>query len=243
MRRVRNTAFAKSATITLAVLIAVCISSTVAQPAQVIIHGPSYRDDEVRRIEINGLRLGMSKTEVLVTLETRGFQIYVPEQADWDWGYYLEDRTRFGRFRFTDSPDAPALEWFTYHENFTEAERADITTRRTNLVQLVGRPTTWMQWVHESRIADRFVLAANRRMADDVGIVESCYVNWECHQQVDCRPLVRRVNGAVMQGQFGPSGIDVRANDYSNRSRAMLQDERFLRRDFSQAVCILPPIH
>lgn len=224
----------------------ITLSSSFAQSAPTTLWGRAYSAGDIRRLEVNGLRLGMSRDDVVRVLQARGFYVRLPEQPEWDAYYSSSNGTIWGTFGFRDARGpTPRLDRFSYYRNLTDREGADVEARRSDLIALVGQPTSLTQWVDGGQIADRFVLAADHRMVEDIDsdAASRCYVNWKCYPELDCRSVVRRVNGAVAAGGFGAQVLHLTATDYSARSRALLANRQFRERDFSDASCAIMPVH
>lgn len=149
---------------------------------------------------------------------------------------------------YSENGDQSLLQSFSYYvRDYSAEQAAAIAERRADLVSLLGEPTLWTRWINErGEIGDRFVYAPQRQLTQHLDGAGSCYANWECVsmlRDVDCRPYVRRVHVPIIQGSFGYRSLNVTVTDYAGKARALLDDERFRRRDLSHAVCAIPSIH
>lgn len=236
--------FAILVAMAVACLMAVAWASewSTAPNSRAEVDGPTYSLRALQRIEIEGLRLGMTREDAAGTMTAGGYAFLNPGGRDGE-GYYERDResltlgfNRGGR-----------LDAILYMKTYDAAEVADVSARRAELLSRLGPPTQWSQWVKaDGEIGDRFLYLPRRSLVADYHQIHSCYVNWQCQAllyQIDCRPLVRRLRGGVITGSFGLRSLHIWAFDYAEQAENLFRDGAFRTQDLSDATCFVMPVH
>jgi hypothetical protein len=221
------------------------IAATASGGAQIEVEGPVYSQRALAHLEIHGIRLGLPRDQVGLTLAAQNYRLLNPTRQE-GGGYWEGPEGRF-LFDFIDRDGVPVVESFTHDMFYSTTEMANVEARRAELLALLGRPTQWTQWVRDSgQISDRFSYVSQRPQLGYLDTAWSCYAgDWRCDalHGDDCRPAVRHVAGIVISGYFTLSGLSVEVRDYRRRSAALRRDPAFRAQDTSGAICPIPMIH
>jgi hypothetical protein len=220
----------------------------LAQSTPQTIQGPTYSPAAIRRLEIAGIHLGMSPQDVADAMNARGFRLRNPSGVEGSAFYESDDQRVWITLSYSDRRGKPALKSFSYDvRNYSAEEASALADRRAELLMLLGEPTQWTKRSNERQeIGDRFVYTSRRQVIEHLNQAASCYANWECVsmlQGADCRLLIRQVRAPAIEGGFGYRSLHLTVTDYAERARELLDDDRFRRRDLSQAICAIPSIH
>jgi hypothetical protein len=231
-------------------LAAVCVVMTaawaasagqVAEPSEV--RGPTYPLRQLRQIEIEGVRLGMSEGTASDILAARGYTP-VANSLPGQLNFYSADQQTRIAFDYANERGPRIIESIILQRSVDGREMMDVEARRAEILEMLGRPTEWTRAVDASGYPhDTFRYTSNRSLAANFLDVWSCQWNWRC-ADVDCRTYLSRMqNGGVIDVDFGMSGYWIQAFDLSHYARTMRRDRAFMARDLSDATCPVPYVH
>ena len=242
--------FAKIWTFALAVAVTLAVVLIEPDAASVTweeVAGPTYSRQQLRRMEIDGVHLGMSESDVAAALIARGYRFENPSGVEGSGSYRSADGKVDFSIGYSEGRGQPEVESFTFMRAYTVEELLDLEARRSDILSILGRPTHWTRWVKaDGEIGDRFRYLDDAALLDDIDEASSCYINWRCQTMVlhrDCRPYVRRVRGAVITASFIYRGIYIEVDDYRRRSNELRRDPAFRAQDLGDAMCHVPSIH
>jgi hypothetical protein len=232
---------------TLGVVCAVVATSWVASAGQSgepnVIRGPTYTLSELRQIEIEGVRLGMSEGAASDVLAGRGYTP-VADGLPGELNFYSPDRQTRIAFEYLNDRRPRIVETIVLQRSISGRDMMDVEARRAEILASLGRPTHWTRSVDRFGYPyDDFYYATNRVFPADFVNVWGCRYNWRC-SDVDCRTYLRHMRtGAAISVDFGMSGYWIQAFDFSHYAARMRRDQNFMTRDLSAAVCRVLPIH
>lgn len=193
--------------------------------------GPTYRDSSIRRMQVDGVHLGMSRDAVESTLRLRGLQRrsgnFFVRADDHIWIDYAEARGREVVVQIAYSRRLP-LE--------------DIGSQRQYLSELFGEPTASRS---SGRISS-FTYAPGPLDPEYVETVSACYRNWPCQTKlydVDCRPLVQQNRHPIAAAQVMVGWLSVSITDFGAYALALVRDRHFMERNLNNRECVVPSIH
>lgn len=208
------------------------------------VRGPTYSLRELREVEIEGVRLGMSEGTASDILAARGYTP-VANGLPGQLNFYSADRKTRLAFDYANEHGPRIVESIVIQRSHTPQEMMDVEARRAEIVAMLGRPTQWVRSVDRFGYPyDEFYYTSNRTLAANFGEVWSCKYDWRCADDLDCRTYLRPMrNGGVISVSFSMSGYWLHAFDLSHSARELSQDQAFMARDLSGAVCPVPYIH
>lgn len=214
-----------------------------AQTGDSVVHGPTYSLRELREIEIEGVRLGMTEGMASDILAARGYTP-VANSLPGQLNFYSTDRKTRIAFEYANERGPRIVESIILQRSVDPREMMDVEARRAEIAGMLGRPTEWTQGLDWAGYPhDTFRYTSNRSLASNFLDVWSCKWNWRC-ADTDCRTYLRRMqNGGVIDVDFGMSGYWIQAFDLSHYARRMREDRAFMARDLSDAACPVPYVH
>lgn len=229
--------------IALAFVALIAAASAVAQPRPPLSeqNGPTYSNYAIRRMEVEGVRLGMRRDQVIAAMAARGFELTGPNDAgsafyiranDQLWVQYLGRVARVARMSYTHIARSPV------HPPLTAADRA---ADRQFLVHLLGEPTS--SRVYSERYEEYDY--APRRLTDERSTVLGCYDNWQCQTELysaNCPQVIRRNPKVLVAGMWTEMGPSVDIIDLEAFAASLLNDRHFTERDMRDTGCVTMPI-
>lgn len=212
-----------------------------AQPS--VTNGPTYSLRQLREIEIEGVRLGMTEGTASDILAARGYTP-VANSGPGQLNFYSPDHQTRIAFDYANERGPRIIESIILQRTIDPREMRDIEARRAEIVALFGRPTEWTRAVNWAGYPhDNLRYTSNRSLAPNFLEVWSCYWNWRC-ASADCRTYLSRMrNGGAIDVDLAMDGYWVQAFDLSHYAQRMSRDRAFMARDLSARACPVPGIH
>lgn len=205
--------------------------------------GPIYSSRELRRLEIEGVRLGMTEGEASDALTARGFTVVANGPPGRIHFYSPDRKTRIG-LGYANEHGPRIVNNIGLQRSDIHDEMRDIEARRAEFVTQFGTPTRWTCAVEWSGFAhDKLLYASNQTIADNPLDIWACHFSWRC-ADVDCRSYLGAMRrGAMITIDLSPGGYFIEAYDFSAYASEMRQDRAFMARDTTGAICPTAPIH
>ncbi len=215
-------------------------SGQAEQPEQV---GPTYSLRDLRRLEFEGVRLGMTEGETSDALIARGFTVVANGPPGRVHFFSPDGKTRIG-LGYANERGPRIVNTIGLQRSDIREEMLDIEARRAEFVAKFGIPTRWRRAVEWSGFAsDGLLYASNQTIADNHLDLWACRFDWRC-SNVDCRGYLSSMRrGAMISIDLGTNGYYIEAFDFSSYASELRHDRAFLARDTSGAICFVPYIH
>ena len=201
-----------------------------------------------RQVTLRGVHLGMGRAEVESSLIAEGFS----RTSATSWGRYPDTsageahETILIGYHGVGEDEALSIvhytrswRWTNFDEQFgtDEARRAEV--RRL----LAADPQVWTSFPGPPQAGNHFAFAVNQREARRLTSdrLKSCFWAWDCvsvRDGVDCRPVVDRAQGAVIEGEYRMRAqLTIEMFDYDQFAGDLMRDPAFRERDLEGRDC------
>lgn len=228
----------------LALAAAIVAGSAVAQTL-VVENAPNltYSDAAIRRVEVEGVHLGMTSQEAAQAMAARGFDRDTRSSPEIDLYSRGNDHLSISFARRRQDWVVTEIAYGRLfrppiHPPLTASERAG---DRQFVTRLFGQPTS----INHYEAFEEFTYSP-RPTADDFETVYSCHFFWECRTQLysdNCPLVVRRSPRTMIHVTLMDTNLSATIVDFSARRTSLLRDRHFMERDLRGRVCVTMPIH
>src|SRR5690606_28915305 len=110
------------------------------------VRGPTYSLRQLRQIETEGVRLGMTEGTASDILAARGYTP-VADSVPGQLNFYSADRKTRIAFDYANEQGPRIIESIILQRSIDGREMMDVETRRAEILAMLGRPTEWTRAV------------------------------------------------------------------------------------------------